>query len=553
MTRETTACSEVHSSRPAAWWAVAVCLTVVLGVRSAGAQVFRPDDPIGVDPDRLDMPAPEPREISEYFNAWIHIVGDPGSYEGKAANVNTLGDVPSSSWYEPRHYWHRMTPEELRRGPNEGDGPDAAGTWHVTRAQLDEETVRIEMVDVRGDAYVLTLDPMGHIELVSGAAFISARLLHAMGYNVPESFIVRFPRERLRPSPDAVLDAAGGRDALTARSLDALLVHAARYDDGTFRGLARSMPDGETVGPFQYYGTRPDDGNDIIPHEARRELRGLRVAASWINWTRVSSHTTLDVVVREEGREFVRHYLSNLGGTLGAGPGGPKHRWEGFEYLVDGSAILKRTATLGAVGSEWATIDYTDYPALGRIEAEHFRPQRWRPVYPNPAFRRLDAADAFWAAKQIASFSDDDLRAVIGSADYSDAAVVERLTDVLRARRDRISQAFLPYGGGIDRFDVQSGFLTFVDLTVRHGLVRGDRLRHVIWRSFDNISGMDGRILVADQIRGPRLVVPPSDSDMLVAEIRTPGGGSTRVYLRTEGGEREVVGVERRGASEGMP
>ena len=37
------------------------------------------------------------------------------------------------------------------------------------------------------------------------------------------------------------------------------------------------------VGKFSYTGTRKDDRNDLIPHELRRELRGMYVVASWVN------------------------------------------------------------------------------------------------------------------------------------------------------------------------------------------------------------------------------------------------------------------------------
>jgi hypothetical protein len=62
-----------------------------------------------------------------------------------------------------------------------------------------------------------------------------------------------------------------------------LLQRAPRRPDGTYRALASKLLPGKPVGPFQYFGTRPDDPNDIFPHENRRELRGLRVFAAWLN------------------------------------------------------------------------------------------------------------------------------------------------------------------------------------------------------------------------------------------------------------------------------
>lgn len=67
----------------------------LLGTTPAGAQVYLPDDPIWSDPDRLDMPAPEPREISDVYDFWANTFGSPADYRGPALNVNTLGEVPN--------------------------------------------------------------------------------------------------------------------------------------------------------------------------------------------------------------------------------------------------------------------------------------------------------------------------------------------------------------------------------------------------------------------------------------------------------------------------
>ena len=48
------------------------------------------------------------------------------------------------------------------------------------------------------------------------------------------------------------------------RDLDALLRRVARQPDGSYRELASKALEGKPAGHFRYYGTRPDDPNDIF-------------------------------------------------------------------------------------------------------------------------------------------------------------------------------------------------------------------------------------------------------------------------------------------------
>jgi len=55
----------------------------------------------------------------------------------------------------------------------------------------------------------------------------------------------------------------------------------------------------------------------------------------------------------------------------------------------------------------------SSYPKLtgvGLFDAWSFDPFEWKPNYPNPAFLMMDREDAFWAAKQVAAFTDEEIR-----------------------------------------------------------------------------------------------------------------------------------------------
>ncbi|WP_103018980.1 hypothetical protein [Salinibacter altiplanensis] len=519
------------------------------GLSPAVAQRFLSDDPLWHDPDRMDMPFPTPTPSAhgigplEFFKRSF---GGPGDDAGPAQNINTVGGVPNSSWYTNRHYRSSMSSAALQRGPNQEPGPSRQSTWRVVDLLTTGELPRAVIRDTTGRTYRILFDAPAHPEMATGAAMISSRLLHALGYNVPQHWLRRTRAGRLVPAPDR---------GVTQSRVDSLLASAAQRPDGTYRALVTRIPDVERrIGPFQFNGTRADDGNDVFPHEDRRELRGLRVVAAWIHHSALRSRHTLDVGVTVEGRRFVRHYLTDLHLTLGSGGAAPKPAWSGHEHVLELGRVFERIGTLGLSGGEWAETGLLSDSTVGRYGANGFDPRTWRPEWPNLAFQSATPADAFWAAKKIQNFSREELRTIVRTANYSSQDVAHHMVQTLRARRNAIGRVFLDWGDGLDRFAVQSGRLTFEDLRAAHGQVPDTLQRTVEWRAYDNRAKKVGSVLTRTSSARASLPIPNYSPPYLRATLVTPRAGTTQVFVRqtkqgraSPGGRlrRRVVGVER--------
>jgi hypothetical protein len=510
------------------------------------SQRFLPDDPVWTDPDRLDMPIPTPRSASETVSpieVLSYTFGTPGADAGPAQNVNTLGEVPNSSWYTNRHYWNPRPSEALAQGPNEGPRPDTTAPWRVLSVSTRRGLHHAVVLDRHDRRFRLTFDSASHPELATGAAMIASRLFHALGYYVPEHHLLRIPPHQLVPVPDS---------GVVRSDLWTLLNESHQYGDDTYRVLATRLPEAyRRVGPWTFHGTRRDDGNDVFPHEMRREVRGLRVFCAWLNHSKISEAHTLGVVVRNGGRHYVRHYLRRFAVTLGSGGAQPKAPWSGHEHVLDLGSVFTRIGTLGMAGGGWRNAEAPDLRGVGHVEASFFRPERWRPELPNPAFKRADSSDTFWAARQVAAFSRADLEAVVGTARFSEPDAASYLVETLLARRDSIAHAYLGFAGGLDRFRVDGLSLRFTDLRAQHALAPDSVERTIVWRVFDNEQSRAADRLARVRTAAETVAIPPSRAPFLRATIRTPGRGHTTVYLRRTGDlpsgrpRYEVVGLNR--------
>jgi hypothetical protein len=362
----------------------------------------------------------------------------------EAANVDANDQVQQpSTWWQPRLGFQEISPERAALGPGPAAGP-AKGKYTVTRGKTQGVTPGFFIKDAAGVRWILKFDPLANPEMATGAGVIAARLFWAAGYNVPDDVIVDFRETDLEISKDATLvDRFGRKRALTQADVSAILERVPRNADGSFRALASRLLTGTVLGPFRYNGRRKDDPEDLIPHELRRELRGLWTLAAWTNHADVRGPNSLDVWVKEGGREFVRHHLIDFNGCLGSGSFTARSYPTGGEYFIDYGVMATSLVTLGLKPFAWEKVHDPKIPALGFIEADAFDPEGWRPDYPNPAFDERTERDMRWGAKILAGFSDAHIRAAVEQAKFSDPRATDEMTRVLIARRDKLVRRWL--------------------------------------------------------------------------------------------------------------
>ena len=390
----------------------------------------------------------------------------------QADNVNALDEVPNSSWYTNRHFLHPMSAEQLMWGPGIAN-PDTSGPWEIVAGKFEGKTARFTIKDPSGTTFLLKFDSEGNNEMASSAEVIATKVLHAAGYSVPQNSVVYFHPAILKIGPKAkVPDKAGGKRPMGQADLKDILSHITVQPDGRIRCVASKFLEGIPVGVFDYRGRRKDDLNDRVRHHHRRELRGLRVIGSWMNDTDRRAANTLNMYVSDEkGRGYIKHYLIDMGSTLGSNNMMPHQPKYGNEYFWDPRTIGLSLFALGFYKKGWEDPLPMKYPSLGYFENKTFRPGKWVPTYPNPAFEGCTNRDGYWSAKIVMSFSDEDIAAMVSTGRLSDPGAEAELTRLLIERRDMVGRYWLGRINPLDLFRFRGASLRFEDLAVKGGLV----------------------------------------------------------------------------------
>lgn len=536
--------------------AAALVAMVGGGMLSAAGRRFYDDDPLTREPETQDAAKAEPTDVGLMFELTYNLfVTSRYKSEGRrAGNVNTIDEVPDSSWFTNRIAATPITPAALAVGAATGTAP-APERWVIVGEKTAGANPGVTARDANGETWFLAFDRKSNPEGPSAAVVIASRLFWALGYNQVEMFITAF--DPAKASIDKVATKrrpSGEKTPFTRDDLAELLEKVARNADGTYRVAAGRLLPGKVIGGFRYSGTRPDDPNDLVPHEHRRELRALRVFGAWTNLTDLKAGNTLDTVVVENGRSIVKHYLQDVGSTFGMANG--PHEWDiGSEYFYDGDASRRRLLSFGTSLSPWQTTPYTYYPSVGKFEGDRFDPTEWRPQTPTTGYMNLRADDAFWAARRVMAFSDELIRAAVHTGQFSDAAAEQHLAAVLSKRRDAIGRTYLTAINPIvDPRLGPAGELTFDNAAVAARFASAPATYRATWSRFDNATGTSQRI--GDSESTTTTVAPPgglpsgngSIIDIAVAAVSAEHRSWSQpvhIYFRRIGATWKLIGLER--------
>ena len=339
------------------------------------------------------------RDLFDVGYQFRRLIGKPVP----ARNLGLNGAVVDSSFFTNRPI-AGVDPAVIANGPNRGLKP--TGPFTIIKVKTKGGSAGFIGADVNGYNYLIKLDDSDFPGLGGTAEIVASRIYWALGYFVPETFLITI---------------TGTNDP--------------RFD-GRRATASRFVP-GKVMGIYKFDWVRD-----------RREFRAMKLAAAWLNDVDRSDNNNLAAI--NDG--VVRFYILDFNGALGSWQGRAKEPWQGGRYRWDVGRQLKWLATLGLANDKQkepagngakGPAKVINDKSLGYMTLS-FEPDAWRSEKPNSAFDRMADEDAAWMARRIGQFSREQLQAIIDQAHITDPSVAQRLLTALLARREAILNHYLP-------------------------------------------------------------------------------------------------------------
>jgi hypothetical protein len=474
----------------------------------------------------------------------------------RSLGVNALDEVPDSTWFTNRIGTRELTPDEVRLGPSGVGSPEPHLPWTIKSTKVGGISIGFIVEDARRETFVLKFDMVGYPELETGADAVAARLLWAIGYNVPEDHVVYFrPSDLVLPADAKIKDRFGNARPLRRAELDALLAGVEVERDGRLRGLASKFLPGKMLGGYPDEGVRADDPNDRIPHERRRDTRGAKPIFAWLDHIDMKEDNTVDVWsadAKDPARSYVRHYLIDFGksfGVMAKSAGDPRRS---HQYAIDVSTTLSSLASLGLTQRTWEGREEPALRGVGMYGTRDYDPAAWKPNTPSYLPLHLtDAVDGFWGAKLVMRFTRAQLAAAVDAGRYSDPRAAAYMIDTLVARQRITARYWFSQVAPLDGFRIEHGALCFDDLLLAYQLAAVERITRYAITTTDRHGRAIATTTLAPGKRGQvcaSLALASDGDNYTIVHIRTTRhtfDRSTYVHLARRGGATHVIGIWR--------
>ena len=482
----------------------------------------------------------------------------------EAVNANSLDEVADSAWFTNRIGVKPFSEDELRLGACRSeqylDGTSAAdGEWLIDKGKGNGASLGFR-VNIKGKGkYLFKADIPTQPERPSAASVIGAAAYHAAGFFTSCEQVVFFKPSVLKLAPGLTYeDNSGIERRFDQRALERVLASATKRGD-YIRMQASAWLPGALLGPFRYEGMRDDDPNDVIPHQDRRELRGGRLLAAWLDHFDAREQNTMDSWIANDKKVpdsspgYVRHYYLDTSDCLGS-----DWAWDGISrrlgrsYLLDWGDIGHDFITLGIQVRSWEKLERVPgFEMFGYFDAEHFVAEEWKNEYPNPAFSNMTERDGAWMARILARFTPESVATLAELGRFADPKTTHYLAGVLEGRLERVLSRYLTRLSPLSDVRVSDRQLCAVDLARWRSVTSSAPVSYSVSSSDHErlalTAGPDGQVCVTLPSNSATAVRPPR----FTVSISNGIAGPLLVQLYDLGNERgyAIAGLERPEAS----